>query len=672
MLAALVAAAIGVASVVKGAGRIRPEGVTRHRRRRRRRLIALAIVLAVAVPLAVFVASVPLPDDPPLPQASRLYYRDGHTLFAEIGVTNRISVPLSAVPEGVRHAVLAAEDRSFYDHSGVSLRGVLRAAWVDVAGGGGEGASTITQQYARNAYLSQERSLTRKAKEMVLAVKLENRYSKDQIFERYLNTIYFGRGAYGIAAAALAYFDTPVENLTVAQGALLASVIKDPWNFDPAVDRRAAEQRWQWVIHSMLECRWVDDDQARTAVFPEVLKDAPPEADLGGPAGLGVEYVERELDRNGISPQVLRTAGLSVVTTLDPTAQRSAVDAVGRHLAGQPNDIHAAVVAIDPANGEVRAYYGGSRGYGYFDDAQAARLPGSAFSPVVLAAGLAHGVSYQSRWDGTSPRNFLDRGGVPLYNERDRQCSDCELGQAVAESLRTPVYALAQRLGGATVRNLAFALGVSASYGGRPALIDGPGDPRPDYTRADVALGIYPVTPADLASVYATFADEGRRVDRHIVTTVRLGGGQDVIYQASPGTTVATSPAVAADVTAVLADCLNNDRQSSQPATTSTGFSPPEPRQAVGKSGTTRWGDSADSQDAWMAGYTRQLAAVVWVGRQEPGPIRDQSGHPITGKGIPMLIWQDFLTTAEAGAPLLPLPGPAHVGNDNAGDAGGP
>src|SRR2546430_9809774 len=283
-----------------GTGRRRLTEVVVHRfpsERRRgwrylERLVRGVLALAVTGVVAVggYAASVPLPPEPVVAQASVLYYSDGRTVLARVGANDRTDVPLGRVPLDVRRAVLAAEDRGFYDHLGISARGVLRAGWADAVGGGNEGASTITQQYVRNAYLTQRRTASRKAREAVLAMKIETRYTKDQVLERYLNTGYFGRGAYGIEAAAVAYFGIPAERLTLAQGAVLASLIKDPWNFDPAVDAQAARDRWQWVIASIDRLHWAQVADVR---YPAVAPR--PGSASAGPLGLIVDQVEQEL-----------------------------------------------------------------------------------------------------------------------------------------------------------------------------------------------------------------------------------------------------------------------------------------------------------------------------------------------------------------------------------------
>ena len=270
-----------------------PRGRGAWRRATCRALVALVLLtIAGDAVLEGWIASVDLPDAPLRPQASVLFHRDGRTVLARVGVTDHNDVALDAVPAGVRRAVIAAEDRDFYGHWGVSVRGVFRAAVAD-AGGDRQGASTITQQYVRNAYLTQQVTAGRKAREFALAVKLERTVSKDEILTRYLNTIYFGRGAYGIAAAAHAYFGVPVERLDAAQGAVLAAVIKDPSYFDPAVNPAEALDRWQWIVAGM----GATGRLSYPAVLPADAGTAG--GDPGGTAGNGlvVDQVERELAR---------------------------------------------------------------------------------------------------------------------------------------------------------------------------------------------------------------------------------------------------------------------------------------------------------------------------------------------------------------------------------------
>ncbi|AGL14848.1 transglycosylase domain-containing protein [Actinoplanes sp. N902-109] len=626
---------------------------TKPRRRLWRRIVVRLFVIVLfygatgAAAAEAYVESVPLPATPIEPQASTLYFRDGSTILARVGTVDHSDVPLSAVPEAVRSAVLAAEDREFYQHGGVSMRGVMRAVVADVSGSR-QGASTITQQYARNAFLTQDVSVGRKAKEMALSVQLERKYTKNQILERYLNTIYYGRGAQGIAAAAHAYFGITPEKLTPAQGAVLAAVVKDPWGYDPANDAEAARARWNWVVKSEKDLGWLRGDLTYPAVAPATAKN--PGAD-----GIIIDRVERELARHGVNSQTLHTGGLKVVTTLDAAAQKAVVRSVGAELKKLPKDTRAALVALDPKTGGVRAYYGGAE-RGYFDDASASHPAASTFKPIVLAAALRKGISALSKWDGSSPRIFPGRLGVPLKNHKDQQCPFCTLEASMVDSLNTPFYAVTEQIGVPAVRDMAWDLGISKKYGSTPTLVDVKGDPKPGKTRADIAIGRYAVTPGDLATVYATFASGGVRHDRYFVQTTDDGAGKRV-YTALPTSTPVLDTAVAADVTSVLSKVVKHDK-----------VTPGRP--AAGKTGSQQWGNSSDTQDAWMAGYTPDLASAVWLGKAKPGPLRDKNGKPIEGDGVPARLWRDFTRAALTGSPQQALPKAAHVGRTDVGDAG--
>jgi membrane peptidoglycan carboxypeptidase len=624
----------------------------RWARRTTAALLVTTTVLTVAA--AGYVASVDLPPEPTAPQASVLFYRDGRTVLARIGTTDRTDVTLDRVPTTVRQAFLAAEDRGFYDHFGVSIRGLARALWTNIFHDSGQGASTITQQYVRNAYLTQDRTVTRKTREAALALKVEHRYSKDEIFVRYLNTIYFGRGAYGIQAAARAFFGTDVDRLTAAQGAVLAAMVKDPTRGDPAADRAWAMDRWKWILRSMSEQGWLPAGAADRTPYPNVAPESVTTTAVNGPLGLIADRVEDELTRAGYSRQQIRIGGLQVTTTIDAAAQASAVRNTAAALRGQPKELRTALVAIDPADGGVRAYYGGDRGRGYFDDALAARPPASTFKPLALAAAEERGIGFQSIYNGTSPRVFPDRGGAPLYNQNNLQCPICPLDTAMVYSLNTPFYALTQQIGPDAVRDLALRLGVPEKYGDQHTLVDAKGEPTPGRTRSDISLGRYPVAPADLATVYATLAGGGRRPNRHFVQSLTTAGG-GVLYRPPTKPEKVMSADVAADVGAVLAGVVKHDG-------TVPGV------EAAAKTGSQQWADTLDSSDAWTAGWAPGLAAVTWVGREKPGPIREKTGKVINGDGMPYRIWRGFLAEALRGQPTRTIAAPSMVGRRGSED----
>lgn len=620
--------------------------VVRRRGRRRRpvhrwirwvrRVVAgfAALVLAASLVLVGWAISLPLPADPAQPQQSVLYYSDGRTVLARVGVVDRTAVPLGRVPLRVRRAVLAAEDRSYYTHGAVSGRGIGRAVWSDLTDGGAEGASTITQQYVRNAYLTLDRTVSRKLREIVLAEKLERRYSKDQILGRYLNTIYFGRGAYGIDAAARAYFGVPVEELDTAQGMVLATVIKDPTNFDPAVDPAGARARWRYVRAGLVSQHWLSADEAARLRFPATKP--PAESDLTGPTGLIAQQVEWELERHGVTAQQLRTGGLRVQTTIDRASQQRTETAVRREVSSA--SLAVAVVSVDPHTGGVRAYHGNAKGFGYFDHASAPTVPGGAFTPLVLASAFQHGLDQDRLWDGRSPQQFPDRNGVPLYNPGNAQCPRCTIGEAVAGSYDTVLYRVAQATDPVHIVHDVRVAGIAASYAGRPSLVDGPDDPQPALTRPAIALGEYPVTPADLASGYATLGNDGAAVARHFVGSVRSPSGE-TLYRAVPATRRAFTAAAVGQTRAVAA--------AYPPGTFTLDAGPAGATPLIYRTSLQRQGKQVRS--GWAAGADDGQATVVLVGA---------GGGHAPAPDLPARLWARIQPGSGTDAPL-PASSPA-------------
>ncbi|NUT09869.1 MAG: penicillin-binding protein, partial [Nonomuraea sp.] len=337
-----------------------------------------------------------------------IYYRDGKTVLARQGVDRR-NVELAKVPRHVRDAVIAAENRSFYNDAGVSLKGTARAVWSTITGQQLQGGSTITQQLVRNYYsgLSQERSVTRKFKEILISMKVDQSKSKDWVLEQYLNTIYYGRGANGIQSAARAYFGKDVDKLTVAEGAYLAAVIQQPSRFaDPeGADLAAAQYRWRAIVNAMGQTGALTPRQAAAETFP-TLKAPKKPFELKGQAQYMLDQVTAELNRRGYSDEAINGGGLKIVTTFDKKLMAAAEQAVKDVVpSSTPKKVRTGLAAVDPKTGEVIAFYGGSRDQvGDYDNAfSAKRMAGSTFKPYTLAAALDNGFDLSTRVNGNSP-----------------------------------------------------------------------------------------------------------------------------------------------------------------------------------------------------------------------------------------------------------------------------
>jgi membrane peptidoglycan carboxypeptidase len=590
--------------------------------------------------------TIPSPNGIALAQTTLVYAADGHTVLGRIGVVNRVDVPLDEVPLPVQRTVLAAEDRHYYSEPGISVPGMLRALAVDVTGGSvQQGGSTITQQYAKNAYLTQARTFSRKIREIFLAVKLDHTQSKATVLQNYLNTIYFGRGAYGIEAASLAYFGRGVSHLDVAQGAVLAGAIDAPSLFDPYVDPSAAKARWSYVINGMVRMGWLSAAQAADLRYPHVLP--PSSAQVGrGPDGFIVDAVKRELAAHGMSEAQLTLGGYRVITTINAVAQHAAEVAEAQLQAQVPGPV-SALVAVQPGDGAIRAYYGG-RAYddpkvpgSFLDLVRAHVQPGSSFKPYTLITALGQHIGLNTLFNGSSPQT-LPGYPVPLYNSNNEQCVPCTLTEATARSINTVYVPLALKVGPANVRATAHAAGVDEP------LADSSG-----FTGAGIGIGIYPVTPLDQATGYATIAANGIRATPYLVAKVLSPSGQ-VVYQAHRHLKRVFSEAVTSDATYALEQVLDN------PLGTAYGKGLAN-RPAAGKTGTATNPHNQNTND-WFVGYTPQLAAAVWLGNLNGAPILGPAGYgEVFGGGPPASAWQTFMNLALAGAPVLQFPPPAQI-----------
>ncbi|MDF0529448.1 transglycosylase domain-containing protein [Tsukamurella sp. 8F] len=623
--------------------------------------IALLLVIAVlAFAIGYVRADVPQPGELHTNQVATIYMKDGKTVLARVVPPegNRSEVAANKIPESMKNAVMSAEDRSFMTNPGFSMTGFARAVLGRVPGFGGAddagGGSTITQQYVKNALVGDEHSLTRKWRELIISTKMARSWSKDEIMAAYLNTIYFGRNAYGLQAAAKAYFNTTAEKLTVAQSALLASVVRSPSYYDPAVTPDAALMRWNWVLDGMVGMGTLDKTERASLKFPKTIQPgAVNQTDnlSNGPNGLIKTQVLQELKDAGISEQDLNTQGLQITTTIDPQAQAAAVKAAHNNLSGEPKKLRTAVVSVDPKTGGVASYYGGDDGNGY-DRVQAGLQTGSSFKVFALVAALEQGVPL-SRVYSSSP---FQAKGVNVTNSDGESCGSCNLATALKMSLNTVYYRLMMDLNGQAkaVADAAHKAGVAESFGSIAHTLQ-----QPDGgVEGGVVLGQYQTRPIDMASAYATIAASGVYRKPHLIQKVVTADGRTLLDRGKdPGQRKFS------------ADVANNTIAAMEPiAGYSNGHSLAGGRESGAKTGTAQYKDTGQNKDAWMVGFTPSLSTAVWVGSDDGSPITNYSGNIVYGSGLPSDIWQSAMNGALDGTDDETFPTPGSIG----GQAGVP
>ncbi|OFJ51017.1 transglycosylase domain-containing protein [Mycolicibacterium grossiae] len=628
-----------------------------------RRGLIVAAIAAVLLPIVTFamaylIVEVPKPGDIRTAQVSTILASDGSELARIVPPEgNRVDVNIDQIPVHVRDAAMAAEDRDFYSNPGFSFTGFARAFKNNIFGGDLQGGSTITQQYVKNALVGDARSgvggLVRKAKELVISTKMSREWTKDAVLQSYLNIIYFGRGAYGVAAASEAYFAKPVEQLTVSEGALLAALIQRPSTLDPAVDLEGATERWNWVLDGMVTMGALSESDRAAQTFPVTVppEQARQDDQTSGPNGLIERQVTKELlDLFDIDEQTLNTEGLQITTTIDPKAQKAAEDAVTETLEGQEPDMRSAVVSIDPRTGGVKAYYGGNDAQG-FDFAQAGLPTGSSFKVFALVAALQQGIGLGYQID-SSP---VTVNGITINNVEGAGCGTCSIAEALKRSLNTSYYRLMLKLkkGPQDVADAAHTAGVAESFPGVDHTLseDGKGGP----PNNGVVLGQYQSRVIDMASAYATLAASGVYHRPHFVQKVVNSDGK-VLFDAADQNDDGEQridKAVADNVTAAM-----------QPiAGYSNGHNLAGGRVSAAKTGTNQLGDTGANRDAWMVGYTPSLSTAVWVGTTDgTRPLVNASGSPVYGSGLPSDIWKDTMDGALDGTDKETFPKPTSIG----------
>ncbi|WQD13305.1 MAG: transglycosylase domain-containing protein [Lawsonella clevelandensis] len=578
--------------------------------------IALLLLTTIVASVIFFVlmyifVRVPAPGDIPTAQRVTLVASDGKTVLGNIipEAGNRREVDASQIPGHLRHATMAAEDREFMTNKGFSFSGFGRAALGQLTGrsdtGGG---STITQQYVKNALVGNERSYWRKFKELVISMKMANQWSKQDIMTAYLNTIYFGRGAYGVDTAAQTYFGKPVHELTPSQSAMLAGLIQQPSNLDPRINPVASENRWKYVVRGMLREGWLTREEVAKMDFPKTLpenKNRTLDNRLSGPNGILKAQIMRELANHGFDEQTVTSEGLRIITTISPDARQAVIKAVQDTLKSQPKQMRAAAVTIDPQTGGVLAYYGGARA-GDFDYADSPQMTGSSFKVFTLAAGLDQNIPL-SKMYSSAPYKM---GHITIENSEGMSCGTCTIASATVMSLNTSYYRLMMDLknGPRDVRAMAYKAGIPREIPGYGKTLQN----KDGYVEGGITLGAYPVRPLDMASAYGTFAARGIYHEPFFVKEAVANGGEGrTVYQHDQQSGERRVKEVVADnVTSALEPI----------ASYSNGHGLAGGRPSAAKTGTVQLGSTGKNRDAWMVGYTPQASTAVWVGTRTAPP----------------------------------------------------
>ncbi|WP_374105812.1 transglycosylase domain-containing protein [Streptomyces sp. AC495_CC817] len=633
------------------------------------RMVLGAFVVGVMLIVGAFVLGynmvhIPKPQDAATKQSNVYLYADGSQI-ARDGEVNRENVPLSKVSKAAQHAVLAAEDRDFYSEPAIDLKAMVRAAWNTATGKGKQSGSTITQQYVKNYYLAQDQTVTRKVKEFFIAIKLDREVTKDEILEGYLNTSFFGRNAYGIQAAAQAYYGVDADELTAEQGAYLAALVNAPSMYDVVAhpeNKDAAVARWNYVLDGMVKEGWLKQSERTGAKFP-MPKQATTSSAFSGQRGYLVEAIKSYLyDHKIIDEEALENGGgYRITTTIQPKMQNAFIKAVDDQLMDKldkknrkvDNYVRAGGVSIDPKTGKVIAMYGGiDYTKQYVNNATRRDFQvGSTFKPFVFTAAVENASNTQSGqaitpntvYDGTNKRPVTGWPG-PAYapeNEDYVNYGNISVRQATESSVNSVYAQMAVDVGPEKIEKTAIDLGLPKNT---PDM-----NPYPS-----IALGTATASILDMTEAYATLANHGKHGTYTMIEKISKDG--EVIKLPTTESTQAVSRKAADTTTSVLQSVVQNGT-----ATAAQASGHP----VAGKTGTAE-----EDKAAWFAGYTPDLATVVSVMGQDPKtgvhkPLYGAMGLPrINGGGAPTQIWAQFTKAALKGKKVKEFDLDLQVGAD--------
>lgn len=590
--------------------------------------------------------NVPEASEVALQQASTVYYADGTTVMGRLGEADRTIIDIDSLPSHVYNAFVAAEDRSFYTNPGVDAAGTVRALFKTVVLGQKQGGSTITQQYVERYYVGATTTdMKGKIDEALLALKIDTQQEKKEILGNYINTVYFGRGAYGIEAAARKYYGKHAAELTASESAMLAGLLPAPSRWDPRLDPEQAEYRWNYVLDGMVELGEITQAQRDLMTFPDTIEYANNDV-FGGPKGHLLRAALDEVeDRTGITQEEVETRGLSIVTTFNQATQQAIEVAVAQMPEDAAPNLRVAAITMDPQTGAVTGMYGGAdyleiqRNAATQDIAQA----GSTFKPFTLVAALEDGIALDSVYNGAN-RKSVPGFDSPVRNFAGASYGDIDLVEATAFSVNTVYTQLNMDVGPQKTREVAVRAGMPEDTTG---LEDNPSN----------VLGTASPHAIDLASAYSTYAAGGVRTEPYMVSQVILPGGE-LYYEHQPLQERVFDPAVMADATYAMQQVVNYRGGSGQ-------FAAELGRPIAGKTGT-----SNDNRSAWFVGFTPQQVGVV--GMYQVGPngeaeeITPLGGFSqITGGSMPVRIWTWMMGPILQDAPVVEFPPRANVGEAN-------
>ncbi len=577
-----------------------------------------------------------IPELDPLAQRSVMYAADGSVMAVLKAEENRKPVKLAEIPQPVIDTVLAVEDAEFYQHRGVNARSLIRALLANVsAGGTAQGGSTITQQVVKNALLTPKRDANRKVKEAIYAIRLEREMTKDEILERYLNTVYFGNGAYGVQAAAELYFGIDVGGLGYPQAAFLTGLIRNPVGYDPFRFPARAVERRRISLNRLVDVGKITRDEA------DLIDAAPiPAAPMTSaipvpPEDYFVEEVKQSLlddVRLGDTAQERYNAvfkgGLQIYTTFEPRLQQLALQARNDQLPDTNGQFTVALVALDPQTGAVKAMVGGPG----FENAkfnlatQGIRQPGSSMKTFVLVAALEAGVRPTDILDGSSPCRFPLPGGQPDYVIRSAGGGVGQVSKMITASINCAFVRLGLIVGLDRVIDTARRMGVTS-----------PLEPLPS-----MSIGSEEISPLEMASAYGVLAADGGRHPAYYVERVLDRDGEPIFLHDDSGAEQALDVGVARMATDMLTNVVKSGTGKRAAL---------RDRPVAGKTGT-----SQDNADAWFVGYTPQLVTAVWMGAPVGRvPMRNIGGINVTGGSFPARVWHQFMERALEGQPVIPF-----------------